>query len=176
MGNAARGGRVGVEDRPRSKTPVATSNTLVIFTSDNGFSNCEHRWGASRFPTRSRSGYRSSSRCPGRSRGYRVRRARIQCRPGTDDRGLRGGVARGGRRVAAPPAHRCGVIRPDSVVLEHAELDPPVPTYCGVRTQQFTFVHYATGEEELYDLVKDPRQLRNVASRETRTGSANSVP
>ena len=51
-----------------------------------------------------------------------------------------------------------------SVVLEHEESTPPVPTYCGVRTQLFTFVHYATGEEELYDLVKDPRQLRNVAA------------
>jgi N-acetylglucosamine-6-sulfatase len=50
-----------------------------------------------------------------------------------------------------------------SVLLEHVEGVPAVPTYCGVRTQSFTFVHYATGEEELYDLVKDPRQLRNVA-------------
>ena len=26
------------------------------------------------------------------------------------------------------------------------------------------FAHYATGEEELYDLTKDPQQLQNVAS------------
>ena len=45
-----------------------------------------------------------------------------------------------------------------------AESIPAVPTYCGVRTPSFTFVHYTTGEEELYDLVGDPRQLRNVAA------------
>ena len=53
----------------------------------------------------------------------------------------------------------------DSVLLEHVEqVGPEVPTYCGVRTSAFTFVHYTTGEEELYDLAKDPRQLQNVAS------------
>jgi hypothetical protein len=26
------------------------------------------------------------------------------------------------------------------------------------------FAHYSTGEEELYDLVHDPHQLRNVVS------------
>jgi N-acetylglucosamine-6-sulfatase len=50
-----------------------------------------------------------------------------------------------------------------SVLLEHVEGAPAVPAYCGVRTSSFTFVHYATGEEELYDLVGDPRQLQNVA-------------
>ncbi|MGZ8631013.1 MAG: sulfatase/phosphatase domain-containing protein, partial [Actinomycetota bacterium] len=41
---------------------------------------------------------------------------------------------------------------------------PDPPTYCGVRTQRYTFVHYVTGEEELYDLGRDPFQLRNLAS------------
>jgi arylsulfatase A-like enzyme len=53
----------------------------------------------------------------------------------------------------------------DSVLLEHVlQVGPEVPTYCGVRTASFTFVHYTTGEEELYDLTKDPHQLQNVAS------------
>ncbi len=52
----------------------------------------------------------------------------------------------------------------EAVLLEHVNALPPVPTYCGVRTPSFTFVHYVTGEEELYDLARDPRQLQNVAS------------
>ena len=41
----------------------------------------------------------------------------------------------------------------------------PVPDFFGVRdvTDNFTYVEYATGERELYDLVADPWQLENKA-------------
>ena len=39
-----------------------------------------------------------------------------------------------------------------------------VGQYIGVRTPQYTFVHYVrTGEDELYDDLKDPQQLNNIA-------------
>ncbi len=53
-----------------------------------------------------------------------------------------------------------------SAPLQKAEL---VGEYRGIRTPQYTYVHYATspkfplGEEELYDNVNDPEQLTNVA-------------
>jgi arylsulfatase A-like enzyme len=34
----------------------------------------------------------------------------------------------------------------------------------GLRTQRYTYVRYATGEEELYDLHADPHQLQNIAA------------
>ena len=34
--------------------------------------------------------------------------------------------------------------------------------FVGLRTQRYTYVEYATGERELYDLRKDPYQLRNL--------------
>lgn len=37
------------------------------------------------------------------------------------------------------------------------------PAYCGVRTRENVFMEYSTGEKELYDLVKDPYQLNNLA-------------
>jgi N-acetylglucosamine-6-sulfatase len=37
------------------------------------------------------------------------------------------------------------------------------PNYCGLRTPGYTFVHYADGEEELYNDGKDPYQLTNLA-------------
>jgi len=38
-----------------------------------------------------------------------------------------------------------------------------VPSYCAVRTKETTYVLYGSGEEELYDLTRDPYQLQNVA-------------
>jgi N-acetylglucosamine-6-sulfatase len=39
---------------------------------------------------------------------------------------------------------------------------PPVPTNKGVRTQGQMYVEYETGERELYDLVADPYQLQSI--------------
>ncbi|MEU8379583.1 sulfatase [Streptosporangium sp. NPDC048865] len=40
----------------------------------------------------------------------------------------------------------------------------PVPAYQGMRTARYTFVRYDTGEYQLYDLTRDPYQLRNLAA------------
>ncbi len=39
--------------------------------------------------------------------------------------------------------------------------DPEVPRYRGVRTDRFTYVRYPNGEQELYDLVRDPYETRS---------------
>jgi arylsulfatase A-like enzyme len=44
-----------------------------------------------------------------------------------------------------------------------ARVGLPIPSWRGVRTRQYTYVEYATGEKELYDNGADPYQLRNVA-------------
>jgi hypothetical protein len=41
------------------------------------------------------------------------------------------------------------------------------PTYCALRTLRYTFVTYATGDRELYDLAADPYQLLNLAGAPT---------
>jgi len=38
----------------------------------------------------------------------------------------------------------------------------PVPPYRAVRTQRYLYVEYENGEHELYDLEKDPYELRNL--------------
>ncbi|WP_327090423.1 sulfatase [Nonomuraea sp. NBC_01738] len=40
----------------------------------------------------------------------------------------------------------------------------PVPEYQALRTDAYTYVRYATGETQLYDLAKDPYQLDNIAA------------
>jgi N-acetylglucosamine-6-sulfatase len=142
------------------------SNTLVIFTSDNGFSNREHRWGGKQVP------YEESIRVP------MVVRLPGSIPPDTVSRALVSNIDlaptiadfAGASISADGVSMRPLLIDPSSsvrdvVLLEHLQGVVPVPTYCGVRTSSFTFVHYVTGEEELYDLVQDPHQLRNVASR-----------
>jgi arylsulfatase A-like enzyme len=39
-----------------------------------------------------------------------------------------------------------------------------IPEYHGVRTQRWTYVEYATGERELYDMRRDPYQLHNLVT------------
>jgi arylsulfatase A-like enzyme len=37
------------------------------------------------------------------------------------------------------------------------------PSFRGVRTRRYTWAEWANGERELYDLIADPYQLRNIA-------------
>lgn len=39
-----------------------------------------------------------------------------------------------------------------------------IPEYQGLRTAQYTYVEYVTGERELYDLKADPDELNNLAA------------
>jgi arylsulfatase A-like enzyme len=53
------------------------------------------------------------------------------------------------------------------VLVEH-EAGPPeprVPAYCAVRTASYKYVRYQTGEEELYNLARDPHELHNRARK-----------
>jgi N-acetylglucosamine-6-sulfatase len=138
-------------------------NTLVIFTSDNGISNYEHRWHEKLVP------HEESIRVP-----------MIVRFPGTIPGGIVSDALVSNVDIAPTIADFAGASLPadgvslrqlltdeafsarDSVVLEH--YGTSVPSYCGVRTRSFMFTHYATGEEELYDLTQDPYQLVNVAA------------
>ena len=46
--------------------------------------------------------------------------------------------------------------------------DIAVPSYCGIRSERWKYAQYRTGEEELYDLLRDPYELRNLAGSPTR--------
>jgi N-acetylglucosamine-6-sulfatase len=142
-------------------------NTLIMFTSDNGFSNREHRWGGKRAPylesIRVPFVVRFDGRVPAGTRSGALA-ANVDIAPtiadfaqvpfpGADGVSLSSLVTRQSRAARSP------------VLLEFVQQDTAVPTYCGVRTRRFVFVRYATREEELYDLADDPWQLRNVARK-----------
>lgn len=147
--------------------------TLVVFTSDNGWFDGEHRF------TRGKAApYEESIRVPLILRGPGVARgetrdqlvANVDLAPTLLE--LAGARAPGGldgrslvpllRPAAAPPA----AWRSD-VLLEYWAQDPgeTVPSFAGLRSADRTYVEYATGERELYELGVDPFQLRNVYPR-----------
>ena len=162
----------------RLKRSGRLDDTLIIFTSDNGMANHEHRWNAKEVP------YEQSIRVP-----------MVVSFPGVIPRGTRSNALVSNVDLAPTIADFAGVpfsadglsLRPlltdhtssvrDAVVLEHLDsFLTTVPTYCGVRTSGFMFTSYETGMKELYDLAADPHQLQNVArSRPNKTAELLSL-
>jgi arylsulfatase A-like enzyme len=138
-------------------------NTLIVFMSDNGFLFGEHRF------FNKAVAYEEAIRVP-----LVVRYDRLIRSPRVD-RHLVVNID-----VAPTFAAFAGVPAPGAEGMSFLPLlsdpDPPwrrdflvehmnllhVPSFCGVRSDRFMYVHYATDEEELYDLQNDPYELQNA--------------
>jgi arylsulfatase A-like enzyme len=149
-------------------------NTLIVFTSDNGWLHGQHRVGGDKFLP-----YEESVRIPLILRGPGVPKGkRIRGSVGNVDFAptlLDAADVKAGRRtdgVSLWPTIRKPKSRPDRALLLEATyplFKGPIPInawdrpYKGVRTERFTFVVWPeTGERELYDRRRDPFQLQNV--------------
>jgi N-acetylglucosamine-6-sulfatase len=151
-------------------------NTLIVFLSDNGWLQGQHRIPGDKYLP-----YEESLRIPlivrgpGVPAGQTVRGqiANIDFAPTVVD----AAKARAGRTmdgVSLLPTIRNPRKRPNRII----QLEAPSPLfrgnlpanlwdrpYKGVRTDRYTYVVYKeTGDQELYDRRKDPYQLRNVAA------------
>ena len=137
-------------------------DTLIVFTSDNGFLHGEHRIESGKvFP------YEPSIRVPLIVRGPGVEHdavndtlvANIDLAPTifeyTGVEPLRRMDGRSLSRLLQEPAGR---IRDRPVLLEASDFRA---TYQGVRTERYVYVEYSDGARELYDLRADPDQLEN---------------
>lgn len=144
-------------------------NTLVLYTADNGQSWGEHRWRGKGLP------YEEDIRVPLILRYDRLGTERrsldrlalnIDLAPtiaeltGVQTPKLDGSSLLPLLTETAPPWR-------EDFLVEHygAPPAPAVPSYCAVRSETHTYVAYATGEEELYNLVDDPFQLENLAGK-----------
>jgi N-acetylglucosamine-6-sulfatase len=143
------------------------SNTMIVFMSDNGLSWGEHRWGTKRVA------YEEAIRIPMVIRFDPVTSAarledrialNIDIAPTIFDLVGVSGVPVDGQSLLPLVAGAPVPWRHD-FLLEH--LEKPIdrlPTYCGIRTERYTYVYYVNGEQELYDLRRDPYELQNEVS------------
>ncbi len=151
------------------------SRTYVFLTSDNGWMRGEHRIPAEKYAP-----YEESVRVPLMARGPGVAEGLtldqvvglVDLDPTLLD--LAGGAsanaaARDGRSLMPLLLLKKGekVSWRESMLIEHFGGGAPfrVRGYFGLRSKEATYVEYATGEKEYYDLVKDPFQMENTASR-----------
>jgi N-acetylglucosamine-6-sulfatase len=153
-------------------------NTLIIFTSDNGHLNGEHRFMGKAVP------YEPSIRVPLLMRGPGIPAGTVIHKttslvdiPATiaDAAGGTPSLERDGVAVPLdgmsllPVAN--GAAGWGAIPLEAgfaAAKEPDEWWYRGLRTKRYTYVEYEqTGERELYDRRRDPYQLNNVAYRLT---------
>jgi arylsulfatase A-like enzyme len=142
-------------------------NTLIVFTSDNGLTWGEHRWGGKK------DAYEESIRVPMVVRYDNMVEAPREDTKLVTNIDLAPTFAQLGG-TTAPRADGLSMVpllaSPDAnwrndFLVEHVQdQDAPVPTYCAVRGTRFVYTVYATGEEELYDLETDPYELNNQAS------------
>ncbi|MFN2543149.1 MAG: sulfatase [Actinomycetota bacterium] len=144
------------------------SNSMIVFMSDNGMGWGEHRW------TGKKDAYEESIRVPmivrydpmvtaHRSDPHLV--LNIDLAPTFADLA--------GTQLEQPDGRSFLPLlgsdqpspawRTDFLVEHLRDEDAPVPTYCAVRNEQYLYVVYETGEEELYDIQKDPYELNNRA-------------
>ncbi|MFI5843932.1 sulfatase [Catenuloplanes sp. NPDC051500] len=167
----------------------AAANTVLVFSSDNGFHLGEHRLTVGK-----QTAFETDIRVPLIVAGPGVRAgatvnqtaANIDLRPTFEDLAgtpsppnvdgrslaplLRSGIVDSGTPVSGwrtaalvehrGPEHRRPEFRPDDP--DRQKVIPE--SYAALRTPDWTFVRYAGGALEFYDRRTDPHQLRNAAS------------
>ena len=156
------------------------SRTVIVFTSDNGFMQGEHR-----IPIGKQRVYEPSTRVPlvmrgpGIPAGLRLRQpvANIDLAPTIVAAArTRAGLPMDGRPLwplLADPGIFWG-----RDLLHEGPLDEAAQTkYSALRTPRWLYVRYVTGGEELYDLLVDPNQLANLRlTRPPQRSGRTSVP
>ena len=157
------------------------ANTLVIFTSDNGYLWGEHKWHRKEVP------YEESIRVPlivrwdghvpAGSTDPRLAlnidiAPTVAAAAGIDPTSVPLGLDRNGSPVLAQGLDLFGAAEHDEFVIEHYDNYRAVPPYCGMRTASWMYARYWDGREadpdngfeELYHVATDPYELHNVAS------------
>jgi N-acetylglucosamine-6-sulfatase len=161
-------------------------NTLIIFTSDNGFFAGEHRIRSGKLLP-----YEPSIRVPLILRGPHVKAGAIANEPAVnpdlaatilDETGAKPGRSIDGRSLlpfAAHPSERTRrpILLETTQTTTNGDLDQDnlgsgntldggggqIPRYRGMRTSRYKYIEYGNGDRELYDLRRDPYELSNRA-------------
>jgi arylsulfatase A-like enzyme len=143
--------------------------TVIVFTSDNGFLQGEHRLrDAKVLPYEESIGVPLIVRGPGFAPGATVSQvsANIDVAPTIIDlAGVEASLEVDGQSLVGLAAASSPPADDRAILLENGPDGEGIgaPHYNGVRVAGFTYVEYAHGERELYDLTEDPWELQNVA-------------
>jgi N-acetylglucosamine-6-sulfatase len=132
-------------------------NTLIVYTSDNGFFNGEHRLFFIK-----RHIYEESIRVPLMMRGPGIPRGvtipdlsiNADLAPTiVDAANATPGLVMDGRSLI-PVAQQPGIEQGRELLIEE-------PVFKAIRTERYMYAEHSTGEKELYDLLKDPFELQS---------------
>src|SRR5215211_2826844 len=145
-------------------------HTVIVFTSDNGFFNGDHR-----FPSGKLLPYEPSIRVPLVIRGPGIpqgqHRSQLVANVDLAPTILALAGARPGRvmdGLSLLPLARDARLEPGRDLLIESGPETTregTPPFTGIRSRDHLYVEYADGERELYDLRRDPWELQNVAGR-----------
>jgi N-acetylglucosamine-6-sulfatase len=144
-----------IVDALRAKAELG--NTVLIYTSDNGYFHGEHR-----IPRYKQHIYEESIRVPlqmrgpGIPRGVKVRRLAINADLAptiVDLANADPGLLMDGRSLI-PVANHPRIGRRRKLLIEE-------PSFKAIRTKRYMYAEHRTGKRELYDLRKDPFELRS---------------
>jgi N-acetylglucosamine-6-sulfatase len=133
------------------------NNTLIIYTSDNGYFHGEHR-----IPEGKGRVYEESIRVPLAMRGPSIPQGVKVSDPVinadlaptvVDAANANPGLVMDGRSLI-PIAQQPGIARERELLIE-------TTGFQAIRTQSYIYAEYSTGERELYDLTRDPFQLQS---------------
>jgi N-acetylglucosamine-6-sulfatase len=157
------------------RTTGRLDDTVIIYTSDNGYLLGEHRLvGGKSLPYRGIAGVPLIIRGPGFDEGARERApvGNVDLAPTIAElAGLEPSREADGRSLAALADDRDAADN-RAVLLEGRN-------YAGVRTRRFLYVEHDNGATELYDLRQDPFELESLHSdpayEETRTRLAEAL-
>jgi N-acetylglucosamine-6-sulfatase len=153
-------------------------NTLIVFTSDNGFLQGEHR-----IPLGKVSVYEPSTRVPlimrgpGIRAGLRLRQpvANIDLAPTiVEAAGARAGLRMDGESLW-PILRDPGLFWGRDVLHEGPGDGPTALQFIALRTPQWIYARYFSGAEELYDLGRDPDELTNLRADPAAAGVRNEL-
>jgi arylsulfatase A-like enzyme len=142
------------------------SDTYILFMSDNGFFFGQHRLPKGKYLP-----YEGSSRTPTLMRGPGIPAgvhsdalvANVDTAPTILElAGATPSVTVDGRSLL-PYAQNPRMRSDRPVLLEANTIDDPSPgiPYTGIETDRYKYIRYRDGEQELYDLARDPGELRS---------------
>ena len=148
-------------------------NTYIIFTSDNGLHMGEHGLPAGKgFPYEEDIHVPFLIRGPGIAPGTKIPQfaANLDIAPTLVDLAQARAADFIDGRSLVPLIHPQpgqNIQWRNSLLIEQGYPDNPgaALTFHGIRTDNFVYIEYADGELEYYDLINDPYELNNLASK-----------